>query len=1638
MMIKNKRRDIFSTARIAMAGACFLALLCALLSAATVRTEAATWMDPYLDTAVEWGVIRPDASGNVDGNKQLTRADFVAMVNRAFGYTEVGPNPYTDVPESAWYAEDIRIARQAGYFKGTSDTTASPNAPVTREQAAVLLARNLRLEGTSGEVVDFADSRKMANWSRGLVQQAARLGIIKGYGDGNFGPLDPVTQGQMATFLVRALGTRIQEPGEYSNIGAYTHLTITAPGVTLKNTVVTGNLYLAGGVGLEDVVLENVTVQGRIVVAGGGVAQAGENSVILRNVTAEELVIDSMTNQTLSIRAEGLTNIGKSDVRTSSYIEDVTKDGLGLKRIEFNSTSGATLQVAGNIKELVNRTPSSKLDIAQGIANIVTVDEKAVGSSVTVSTGASVKNLNLDTGTSVSGTGDIDHLNVGTAGSTVTMLPDTITVRPGITANIHEEEMDAAAAAESSTDPRILSGYPKAGEIAAKSAQLTFSTNKKGTLYWAVTALADGSVREDQLVKPLGSAKIIKSGSIAVESSNTEVLAKLSGLTSGGSYYVSALLEDSRGMRSPVKVIAFSTPDDTTPAFATGYPTAILTKDTDGKIVLQSRVMANKDCRVYYALLPVGATAPKAADFKAAAVSGNLGYGSADLRKNSPFLISPVNTLHLKEQTKYELYLWLTDIDGSKSSAVKKLTVETPDYTAPKIQRLTVTGVDAKSVELTFALDEPGTIYWAVVKKGTQFYSADIQDTLDGKNTEAAKMQIETGIGALKKGNKAASKASTENTFKISGLEPQTAYDLYYVAKDKSGNYNVYSEPLVPPLQINTEDNVGPTVTQEFTKNDGTDAKPIPYPDTNIDLVFSESVQGVTFSGANRTLYPFLELYQKLNNETDKKAFAEMLARHIELYIYPSEGGSAKLATVRTNDSDTDWDIDYRNAVVTLDPEGSGKMTVTFPYYDESVAANKGKSATNLSGGATYYFVVRDVGDTSNNTNMMTGSAKGVQLPEFTVVSAQVFLAEGTKTGGTLASGGGTVQFHMNFDATPISNDSMTADIYTDLIFWCDDSIEFELYYREKNGADEWTKVGNKGEIGNNNDGKRLGVTMSYIAANSDVNEDLIGEMSQLKDLKAREYGIKITSINGEGNSANWNQPITVYVTAVSGTAGKLTEVTRTLKNSGLYGSVVRDNVMDITLPAGEMAFSVRYTFMDNTPPKFTYLKIDAGDAGATVDLTLDRPNSRYFYVVAPLGKVYTEYKGNPIQTIEQWETLPANLTGAVTTTMPSSQQIKKGFTAPGVFSGSGQYTGVTSTIALSDLQPKTQYIVYLVLQGESVDSASEVYCFRFETQGTARPIITTNLSSSSSVTVKTDKTALLNYILIENGKEGAPFNESFAGSNVNSEWTPAVANLYPNVKTVLDAMGTYVIEGNTVKGTVFDLYASDAVRKSVEERITAQNQPTGTVILVGQDKLFEQNVSQEVTSDQMQEGVWYTLLIVGHAKNGSPSAFRAAYPVYRVDETPLMVQDCAFEYDVKYNDKSKVTGTLQVTFNKSLYLLEKDEITNMQKTIPLDSCKTHTAIQEGDGYDKLYSHLSGSTSISLVEGDHGKLLHAVKFKVEIANPNANIIFPLNLCGENRKTHNTALTLTLKRVKQADGTFEWRFDITKEWDATNN
>lgn len=112
-----------------------------------------------------------------------------------------GKLPFTDVRESDWFYEDVAFAYENGLFAGTSDTTFSPNASMTRAMLVTVLYRledQPAVNGRSG----FSDVQ-YNSYYEDAVTWAADNGIVNGTSASTFSPNANVTREQMAAILYR-------------------------------------------------------------------------------------------------------------------------------------------------------------------------------------------------------------------------------------------------------------------------------------------------------------------------------------------------------------------------------------------------------------------------------------------------------------------------------------------------------------------------------------------------------------------------------------------------------------------------------------------------------------------------------------------------------------------------------------------------------------------------------------------------------------------------------------------------------------------------------------------------------------------------------------------------------------------------------------------------------------------------------------------------------------------------------------------------------------------------------------------------------------------------------------------------------------------------------------------------------------------------------------------------------------------------------------------------------------------------------------------------------------------------------------------------------------------------------------------
>ena len=169
-----------------------------------------SWAHAPIDWATATGITSGTTPTTFSPDAPCTRAQIVTFLWRAYrgaeGEAPAGrtalQNPFSDVPETAYYYSAVLWAVERGITKGTSDTRFSPDAPCTRAQAVTLLWRAVS-ENADAPTRQFADVPETAYYAQ-AVRWAIGQGITNGTTETTFSPNAACTRAQIVTFLYRA------------------------------------------------------------------------------------------------------------------------------------------------------------------------------------------------------------------------------------------------------------------------------------------------------------------------------------------------------------------------------------------------------------------------------------------------------------------------------------------------------------------------------------------------------------------------------------------------------------------------------------------------------------------------------------------------------------------------------------------------------------------------------------------------------------------------------------------------------------------------------------------------------------------------------------------------------------------------------------------------------------------------------------------------------------------------------------------------------------------------------------------------------------------------------------------------------------------------------------------------------------------------------------------------------------------------------------------------------------------------------------------------------------------------------------------------------------------------------------------
>ncbi len=407
-------------------------------SAADFTDMPDNWAKAPLEAAVENGLLN-GSDGLLRPTDYLTRAEMAAILVRAFGTTQsASVSGFSDVKADAWYVTQNAVpgAVFMEIMNGNNNGTFEPGRNISREQAFAVLARALKLEaGSSSVLAQFTDAAQISGWASGEVAAMVAAGYVNG-SSGKLNPKGNITRQEFAQVMFNIFGDYISTARTVTELGGKAVM-INVPGVTVKDTTVHGDVIIGEGVGEGDVFFENVTIEGRVVVRGGGV-----NSIHFINSDSSQVLVSKIAGpvRIVADKASSVAEVavvgGTDTVTVQGSVAKVAVEGdapvvvkdATVGTVEVSSTAKVELDNAKVTTVAVN-TSNASVALTNGAA-VATVDvaATAAGSTVTGEQGTTITTVKSDVSVTVAG--DVKVNKTEGTGSVTDANGDVIATTP--------------------------------------------------------------------------------------------------------------------------------------------------------------------------------------------------------------------------------------------------------------------------------------------------------------------------------------------------------------------------------------------------------------------------------------------------------------------------------------------------------------------------------------------------------------------------------------------------------------------------------------------------------------------------------------------------------------------------------------------------------------------------------------------------------------------------------------------------------------------------------------------------------------------------------------------------------------------------------------------------------------------------------------------------------------------------------------------------------------------------------------------------------------------------------------------------------------------------------------------------------
>jgi len=381
--------------------------------AARFKDVSGHWAETFITRAYNYKFIVGYPDGRFLPDKSVTRAEFVTMVNNAFGINiDYGATGFKDVPYDKWYYKAVAIAEAAAYIASSGENnTFRPNVPITRQEAAVMLSNILPNYKGGGNLKSYRDYRLIAPWATAALEKMTGRQYFGTYGDGRIHPADPLTRAQTAKILCDIL----------DNETIVTRRTvIDEDDTTLSERIYTDDVIIDEDLGEGNATIDNCVILGKLYVEGGG-----SKSITINNSRVAGVIMDK-EDSAVRLVTKGSTVIPTLTASEKSILQTAGKDGFGILSVTVNKNADVSMK--GNFPVVNIVGSSAVVSLESGKITKLTVTGAGKYSDITLTGKAQVAEATVNAESYFHGEGVITQMFVNADDITYETKPKKMTV----------------------------------------------------------------------------------------------------------------------------------------------------------------------------------------------------------------------------------------------------------------------------------------------------------------------------------------------------------------------------------------------------------------------------------------------------------------------------------------------------------------------------------------------------------------------------------------------------------------------------------------------------------------------------------------------------------------------------------------------------------------------------------------------------------------------------------------------------------------------------------------------------------------------------------------------------------------------------------------------------------------------------------------------------------------------------------------------------------------------------------------------------------------------------------------------------------------------------------------------------------